>query len=122
MQRASLKGLKEVTQGVYQLAEHVWESAVTTDSFSLSKGFLICHCLYQASQECAWFIQEDHSAEGVACLKAIVELLRAIAGRWRVAGKPWVSIVQKSCLLANSPSEEYLRCLEAEGALVAIAE
>lgn len=87
MQRTSMDGLKEVTHGVYQLSQRILHSAMTTDHLSLSKSLLVCHCLYQASSECAWFIREDNNLEGPACLKAMVELLRAIGTKWPVAGK-----------------------------------
>jgi hypothetical protein len=87
MQRTSLEGLKDVTHSVYQLAQRISHSAMTTDHLSLSKHLLVCHCLYQASSECAWFIREDNNLEGVACLKAMVELLKSIGAKWLVAGK-----------------------------------
>lgn len=87
MQRISMEGLKEVTNGVYQLAQRVLHAAITTDHHALSKNLLVCHCLYLASSECAWFAREDNNLEGVACLKAMVELLKAIGTKWLVAGK-----------------------------------
>jgi len=43
--------------------------------------------LYGAAGELAWYIREDNSVEGVACLRGIVEPLRALRRKWRVAGK-----------------------------------
>jgi hypothetical protein len=87
MQRTSMQGLKEVSHSVYQLAQRVLHAAMTTDHLSLSTNLLVGHCLYLASSECAWFIREDNNLEGVACLKAMVELLKAIGTKWLVAGK-----------------------------------
>lgn len=87
LQQESMEGLKEVTRGVYQLAQKVLGVAVATDNLLLSKSLLVCHCLYQASSECAWFIREDQRVEEVACLEAMVVLLRAIGKKWRIASK-----------------------------------
>ncbi|KAL2072433.1 hypothetical protein VTL71DRAFT_11776 [Oculimacula yallundae] len=87
MQRLSLEGLKEVTYITYQLAQRISHAATTMDPLSLSKNLLVCHSLYQASSECAWFIREDNNLEGIMCLRAIVELLRSIGTKWLVASK-----------------------------------
>ncbi|KFX97582.1 hypothetical protein O988_04787 [Pseudogymnoascus sp. VKM F-3808] len=101
MQQASMEGLKEVTRSVYQLAQKILDVAVVTDSLLLSKSLLVCHCLYQASSECAWFIREDKTIEEVACLEAMVMLLRAIGKKWHIA-------------------KEYIKGLDAEGDLASI--
>lgn len=87
MQQASMEGLKEVTRGVYQLSQNILGAAVATDGLLLSKSLLVGHCLYQASSECAWFIREDKRVEEVACLEAMVMLLRAIGKKWRIGSK-----------------------------------
>jgi hypothetical protein len=86
MQNSSISGLKEVTQSVAQLAQHVYAAARTAESV-LSTSLLVTHCLYQAATEFAWFIREDNGAEEVVCLKSVVQLLKAIGKRWRVAGE-----------------------------------
>lgn len=93
MQRASMEGLKEVSNGVSNLAQHISSAAMMTTEPLLSKSPLVCNCLYEASLQWAWFIREDGSLEGVARLKAIVELLKETGRKWQVSGKAFRSLV-----------------------------
>jgi hypothetical protein len=79
MQSASLAGLREVSHSVYELAGA--QLGVETVSP------LLCHCLYLAASELAWFLREGGSGEGVASLSVVVGLLRHIGKSWRVAGE-----------------------------------
>lgn len=87
IQRTFLEGMKDVTRGVYQLSQRILQTVQKADQPSLSTGLLICHALYLAASECAWFIQEDNTFEGIAGLKAMIELLRAIGSKWLVASE-----------------------------------
>lgn len=78
MQSASLAGLREVSHSVYGLASA--QLGVETVSP------LLCHCLYLAASELAWFLREGVSGE-VACLGVVVGLLRRVGERWGVAGE-----------------------------------
>ena len=87
MQQISINGLKEVTLDIYQLSRQILAASTTMNNLLLSKSFLLCHCLYQAATEFAWFVREDKTIEQVTCLRSVVELLGAIKSRWRVAGR-----------------------------------
>lgn len=86
MQRASIEGLKEITQGVYHIAQQISSTAMS-DDLLLSQSPVLLHCLYEASTELAWFIREDNNIEGVVAFNAIVKVLKAIGLRWQVAGE-----------------------------------
>ncbi len=87
MQQASFQGMKDVIKGVNKIAQHISDAAVKLDGSLLSNNLFVCHCLYQASSECAWFIKEDNHFDDVACLNTMVGLLRAIGTKWGIAGK-----------------------------------
>lgn len=87
MQAASVEGLNEICLTICPLAQHISIGATTTDNHLLSKCLLLCHCLYHVASDYAWFIREENAVEKVASLKVVVELLRTIGTRWRVAGK-----------------------------------
>ncbi|KAH8817088.1 hypothetical protein F5884DRAFT_778396 [Xylogone sp. PMI_703] len=101
MQRISMQGLKEVMVGAYQLAKDIYNNIIAGEfNTLLSRSPMLCHCLCDAASECAWFIQEGDGAEGVEHMKMMVEMLRTIEDRWKIAG-------------------DYLATLEEEGALAA---
>jgi len=112
MQKNSISGLKEVTQNVYHLAQHIIEATMSTESLLLSGSLLLTHCLYQASTEFTWFIREDNGVEEVACLKSVVQLLRAIRSRWRIAGKIVRIIARRVRTTANDTKENISRSLK----------
>ncbi|KAK0103528.1 hypothetical protein ONS95_005549 [Cadophora gregata] len=101
MQRASIEGLKEVTQCVYRLAQAILDAAVMDDQL-ISRSLLLTHSLYFAASELGWFIKEMNYLEDVQFLKGVVELLKLISKTWRVA-------------------EHYLKVLEEDGSLASLA-
>jgi hypothetical protein len=80
MQWISFNGLKEVSQSV---ALHISELA----NSSIPTSPLVCHCLYQASEELAWFIKEDNDDDMASSLSVIVKFLMSMSKRWRIAGE-----------------------------------
>ncbi|CZR70052.1 uncharacterized protein PAC_19953 [Phialocephala subalpina] len=64
MQRASINGLREVSQKVYQLAQQFQNAAIMNGVSVISQSLLLCNCLYQAAGEWAWFVREEKSMDG----------------------------------------------------------
>ncbi|KAH7397778.1 hypothetical protein BKA64DRAFT_753456 [Cadophora sp. MPI-SDFR-AT-0126] len=99
MQQASIDGLKEVTQCVYQFAHSILDVAILDDQL-ISRSLLLTHSLYFAASELAWFIREMNYAEDVQFLKVIVELLTVMSRTWRVA-KQYLKILEEDGSLAS---------------------
>lgn len=100
MQQASIEGLKEVTQCVYQLAQNIFDVAAMDDQL-ISRSLLLTHSLYFAASELGWFIREMNFIEDVQFLKVVVKLLKLMSKTWRVA-------------------EYYLKILEEDGSLASL--
>ncbi|PVH75496.1 hypothetical protein DL98DRAFT_498244 [Cadophora sp. DSE1049] len=101
MQQASIEGLKEVTQCVYQIAQNILDAALM-DGQLISRSLLLTHSLYFAASELGWFIREMNYVEDVQFLKVVVQLLKLMSKTWRVA-------------------EQYLKILEDDGSLASLA-
>ena len=84
LQRASLEGIKETTERVYELSKRIKLSMLEK---ALPAGPLVIHCLYYAASECAWFFREDHVLRMQMAFQDIVDVLRLLQRRWQVAGE-----------------------------------
>lgn len=60
MQRTSVCGLKEVSQGVFHLAQYITEQ---TDNPEHSTNFFLSHSLFLVSAEFGWFIREESTVD-----------------------------------------------------------
>lgn len=98
MQQASIDGLKEVTQGVYQLAQTIIDASIA-DNQLISRSLLLSHSLYLAASELGWLIIKINCKEYVERLKVVVNLLNVMAGSWRVDCKTLcISLGRLNCL------------------------
>jgi hypothetical protein len=78
MQRISLDGIREII--VSRMALVSQALMMRTDLANP----MVCYSLYHAASECAWFIKENDTLEMISTMQSYVELLRAVAKRWKV--------------------------------------
>jgi hypothetical protein len=110
MQQISLNGIREII---------VSQMALVSRTLLMRSDLanpMVCYSLYHAASECAWFIRENETHEMVFTMQGYVELLTAVAKRWRV-GCELSHRHRVDIMKANFLSVLYLKLLEHEGAM-----
>ncbi|KAK1756571.1 hypothetical protein QBC47DRAFT_380178 [Echria macrotheca] len=88
MQRASVKGVMDLSANrVPRIANIIIEllAVGTAETRGRNVSPIVCHTLYHAATECAWFIREGCGPEMTAGLNVVVSALDQLKGSWDVA-------------------------------------
>ena len=84
MQAIAIAGLKRVSEEVLKFS-HNLKRTMTYDTAAISP--LVADCLYVAAANYAWLVQERGTPEMLASYNNLIEVLKLLDLRWKVAGE-----------------------------------